>query len=181
MWTRLLAVGAVVALTACGPTNPGPSGQLASVLDFGAYPRGTLTAEWYASNGGPVPMPGNWGWREYRTEDGPAAVRAHYEQLARTHGWGITPASAPPDLGISNPHVGDLVFKTRTLRVQISNAPGTFGYMGPYPVAKPEPSPPPVTPPPDATASPGAAPTPQPSPTLPPGPWFVRLEGQVNP
>lgn len=185
MWGRLFALTAALTLTACGPSNPGPSGQLASVLDFGAYPRGTLTAEWYSSNGGPMPMPGNWGWREYRTDDGPQAIRAHYEQLARTHGWGLTPASAPPDLGITNNHVGDLVYKTRTLRIQLSNTPGGAAgssMWGPAPAyPKVEPSPEPPSTPPPTGASPGVAPTPQPTPTLPPGPWYVRTDGQVSP
>lgn len=167
----LMAIAAVV-LAACGPLNPGPSGELAAVLAFGAYPRGTLIDEWYSTNGGPMPMPGNYGWRDYRTDDTPPAIRAHYEQLARTNGWTLTPASAPPDLGIgANNQLAELSFKGRTLRIFIGTTPGSAGFMGPVkapqPEYRPEPSP-----------SPGASPTPVP--TLPPGPWFIRTEGQVQ-
>lgn len=162
---------AAFALVACGPSNPGPTGELASVLAFGAYPGGTLVDEWYSTNGGPVPMPGNYGWRDYRTDDTPAKVRTHYEQLARTNGWTLTPTTMAADLGIGgNNLVADLNLKGRSLRVYITNTPGTAGMMGPVKAAPvPEPSPSP---------SPGATPTPVP--TLPPGPWFVRTEGQVQ-
>ncbi len=164
---------AALALTACGPSNPGPSGELAAVLTFGAYPRGTQVDEWFSVSGGPVPMPGNYGWREYRTDDAPPVVRTHYEQLARTNGWTLTPASAAPDLGIgANNQVADLNFKGRTLRVFISNAPGAAGFFGPVK------GPPPPEYRPEASPSPGASPTP--IPTLPPGPWYVRTEGQVQ-
>lgn len=167
-----LAAAAAVLLAACGPMNPGPSGELAAVLNFGAYPRGAMTDEWYSTNGGPVPMPGNYGWREYRTDDLPLAVFAHYDQLAKANGWTISPTSPAPNLGVDGPaQLATLDYKGRSLRVFVSNQPGAGGMMGPVraPDVKPEPSPSP---------SPGASPTP--APTLPPGPWYVRTEGQVQ-
>lgn len=166
-----LAGVAALVVAACGPSSPGPSGELAAVLNFGAYPRATQVDEWYSVNGGPVPMPGNYGWREYRTDDQPMAVRAHYEQLAKANGWLITPASVPPDLGLGgNNHVAQLDFKGRTLRVFVSQQAGSSGMMGPV-------RPPEYTPSPSPLPS-GASPTPLPS--IPPGPWYVRTEGQVQ-
>ena len=177
----VFALGAALTTAACGAMSPGPSGELASVLAFGAYPGATQVGEWYSVEGGPAPMPGNYGWRESRTVDDPPKIRAHYEQLARTNGWTIAPMPPKGELGAAPAQLVELFYKTRTLRVFVATAQsGGAGYSpwgnGPQPVpdmASPSPSP-------LLSGSPLPGATPTPAPTLPPGPWYIRLEGQVG-
>jgi hypothetical protein len=95
---RLIAVAAVVLAPttfACVPSPVGGAGALPAVvatLDLAAYPKARLISqEAHSENIGFIERPGRSASRLYETNDAPPAIRAHYERLAKTHGWRIEP------------------------------------------------------------------------------------------
>jgi hypothetical protein len=181
---RAAIAASLVALSACTTQTPGPSGALASVLDFAAYPGATKVNEWTYNVGGPIPMPGSNGGREYRTDDAPSAIHAYYVKLAADKGWSFNPPTKPEGLGTYTNSVGQLTSKNYSVNVMVNNAStGQFagGYYGPGPMPMPAMTTPPpgFMPSPEVSGSPGVAPTPMPTPTVPPGPWYVRTDAYV--
>ena len=114
-----------------------------------------------------MPVPGTYGWREYRTDDPPAKIRSYYEGLAKANGWGSSSQYAADVYPGPGTPIIELSHIRRNVRVLVSNGPMGQNYYGPK---VPEPVP--------ASPSPGATPTP--TPTLPPGPWFVRTEATAS-
>lgn len=175
------AFAALLVLPACSAPNAGPSGQLASLLDFAAYPGATQVQAWTHNGGGPIPLPGSAGGREYRTNDGPAAIHAHYLNLAREKGWTLSPETPPDVPGAPIVQIGQLArgkYSVSILASTSSSGPYSVPYGG-GPIPAPSPPPPGGT----STPGPNELPTPSPSPTAapttPPGPWFVRTEAWI--
>lgn len=95
---RLIALAAVVlapTTLACVPSPVGGAGAMPGViatLDLAAYPKARLISqETNPENIGFIERPGRSATRLYETNDPPAAIRAHYERLAKTQGWNIEP------------------------------------------------------------------------------------------
>lgn len=186
---RLIAVAAVVLAPmtlACVPSPVGGAGAMPGViatLDLAAYPKARLISqETNPENIGFIERPGRSATRLYETNDAPMTIRAHYERLARTHGWRIEPL---PD-NFSNHFSGRMVARMSKgnyefdVMLEDEYAPEEPMYADPPYGSSPTPWPSDFE-----SADPSTWPTPEPVPTatptpLPKGPFRIRINAYMN-